>query len=119
MAHVRWNILRYQTVTGRIPFDEFMESLTDKEKARVIRTVELLETFGTALHEPYIKHLTGTELWEMRIDSGSNAFRVFYFTWTDYSFVLLNGFKKKGQKTPRAEMERAEQYLRDFKERSS
>ena len=42
-------------------------------------------------------------IWELR--PGNN--RVFYFCWRGDRFVLLRQFRKKSQKTPRREIERA------------
>ncbi|MBI5529603.1 MAG: type II toxin-antitoxin system RelE/ParE family toxin [Deltaproteobacteria bacterium] len=113
-----WTVLRYQAADGRVPFDEFVSTLAPQEKARAVRTVELLETFGVSLREPYAKHLAGTELWELRVECARNSFRLLYFAWVNRAFVLLNGFRKKSRRTPPEEIERAQKYLKDFKERS-
>ncbi|RJO74426.1 MAG: type II toxin-antitoxin system RelE/ParE family toxin [Myxococcales bacterium] len=112
-----WTVVRYRRANGETPFDEFMEGLVPKDKARVVRTVELLETFGPRLTEPYAKKIQGSELWELRVPSGSNAFRVFYVAWTGRTFVLFNGFRKKTQKTPLKELARAQRLLSEMKER--
>ena len=44
--------------------------------------------------------------------------RVFYFTFQGNKFVLLHGIKKKTQKTPPGELERALRYKEDFERRS-
>lgn len=57
---------------------------------------------GTRLSENVTKHLMDG-IWELR--PGNN--RVFYFCWRGDRFVLLHQFRKKSQKTPRREIERA------------
>jgi phage-related protein len=114
---MKWTVIRYRRVGGDIPFDEFMAGLPVKDQARVLRTVELLEQFGPALREPFSKKLTGNELWELRVQCGSNSYRVFYVGWVKRTFVLFNGFMKKSQKTPRKELERAQRLLDEMKER--
>ena len=47
------------------------------------------------------------ELYEARIQLGSNIWRVFCFFDNGKLVVLLNGFQKKTQKTPKGEIERA------------
>lgn len=65
----------------------------------------------------YFKKLSGTEdIWECRIQFGSNTYRLFCF-FVDHSVVLTHGFVKKSQKTPAGEIERAETYRRDFLKR--
>ena len=62
----------------------------------------------------YFKKLAGTEdIWECRIQFGSNAYRIFCF-FIDNSVVLTHGFIKKSQRTPTHEIERAAAYRRDF-----
>jgi len=53
------------------------------------------------------------DIWECRIQFGSNAYRIFCF-FLNNSVVLTHGFVKKSQKTPAREIERAEAYRRDF-----
>ena len=57
----------------------------------------------------YLKHLEGTDgLYEIRVSSGNNIFRIFCFFDEGQLIILLNGFQKKTQKTPKSEIERAE-----------
>ena len=43
----------YEKETGEVPFDDFMESLTPKMRAKVLRALDLLERCGNSLREPY------------------------------------------------------------------
>ena len=62
-----------------------------------------------------MKHLTGTNgLYEARIQLGSNIWRVFCFFDGDQLVILLNGFQKKSQKTPKKEIERAERLMKEY-----
>jgi phage-related protein len=62
----------------------------------------------------YFKKLVGTEeIWECRIQFGSNAYHIFCF-FMDHLVVLTHGFVKKSQRAPIHEIERAEVYRRDF-----
>ena len=47
-------------------------------------------------------------LYEIRVSSGNNIFRIFCFFDKGQLVILLNGFQKKTQKTPKSEIERAE-----------
>ena len=58
--------------------------------------------------ETYLKHLEGTEgLYEIRVQSGNDIFRIFCFFDEGNVVVLANGFQKKTQKTPKQEIEKA------------
>jgi len=62
----------------------------------MIKTIECIQV----IPEKYFKHITGTDLYEIRISSGNNIFRVFCFFDAGRVIVVLNGFQKKTQKTP-------------------
>jgi phage-related protein len=67
--------------------------------------------------ERFFKHLEGTNgLFEIRIKIGSNIFRVFCFFDEGNLVILLNGFQKKSQKTPKNEIEKAERLKREYHE---
>lgn len=58
--------------------------------------------------ETYLKHIENTEgLYEIRIQAGSDIFRIFCFFDKGKLVVLANGFQKKMQKTPKNEIELA------------
>lgn len=58
--------------------------------------------------ETYLKHIENTQgLYEVRVQSGSDIFRIFCFFDQGQLVVLANGFQKKTQKTPKKEIEMA------------
>ena len=70
--------------------------------------------------EKFFKHLEGTDgLFEIRIKSGSNIFRIFCFFDEGNLIILLNGFQKKSSKTPRKEIEKAERLKQRYYEDKS
>jgi len=63
----------------------------------------------------YFKKLKNTAgIWEVRARIGSHSFRLLGFITGDEFIVLTNGFKKKSQKTPKQEIELAEQRKADY-----
>lgn len=48
-----------------------------------------------------------SELWDFLEELRPGNNRVFYFCWRGDRFVLLHQFRKRSQKTPRREIERA------------
>ena len=67
--------------------------------------------------EKFFKHLEGTDgLFEMRIKVGSDIFRVFCCFDKGSLVILLNGFQKKSAKTPRQEIEKAENLKQQYYE---
>jgi phage-related protein len=76
-------------------------------KARIINVVDLLIEHGPHnVGEPYVKHVK-EKLFEIRAKSKDGIARIFYFTMTDRHIVLLHGFMKKTQKTPKREIDTA------------
>lgn len=74
--------------------------------------IEILKKEGTRAGIPFVKHIEG-DLWELRpIDD-----RIFFVSWNGESFVLLHHFRKKTQKTPQREIEKAKRELEDLKKR--
>ena len=65
--------------------------------------------------EKYFKHLTGTSgLYEISVEVGSDVYRLFCFFYKGKHIVLINGFQKKTQKTPKAEIELAEKLKKQY-----
>lgn len=113
---VRWKIDYYSTSSGREPVQEFIDDLQEKTKTRVYNTFELLAEFGPLLRMPHAKKVTGTPLWELRILGGASL-RFFYIAKVAQSFLILHGFTKRKQKTPKKEIEVALSRFREYKNR--
>ena len=59
--------------------------------------------------------MTGsTGLYEIRVEVGSDIFRVFSFFDKGHLVILVNGFQKKTQKTPKNEIELAERLKKQY-----
>lgn len=117
---MKWEIEYYMKENGEIPVYDFLQTLEPKMRAKVRSMIGLLERCGTELREPYVNSVKGEKykgLWELRVKFASDITRVFYFTFTGGKFVLLHGIKKKTQKTPHVEIERAMRYKRDYERR--
>src|SRR3989344_5127719 len=114
---MQWTIFLFESKNGEKPVEEFIKSLDTKAKNKDARTFDYLEEFGLALGHPHVKKLSGTSLWELRI-LGSDSIRIFYVAQTGKIFLLLHGFKKKQQKTPRKEIKIAEKRLLEHNKRS-
>jgi len=114
---MKWNIEIYQKENGEIPLVDFFNSLPAKHKAKIYWEIELLKEFGTELKEPYSKAIKGEDykgLWELRIKFASDISRIFYFLPLEHTFILLHGFIKKTEKTPKKELEIAKKNMEDY-----
>jgi len=85
-------------------------SLDAKTRAKIARNIYLLEQYGLHLGGRYIKNIDG-KLFELRIKDFKGIYRILYFAHTGKQFVLLHGFIKKSQKTPREDIELAQKRM--------
>ena len=118
---MNWNVDYYVKENGESPVSDFIKTLSPKHSAKVLWEIDLLEKLGTNIKEPYAKQIKGKKykgLWELRIQQGSDASRVFYFLPVGKLIILLHGFLKKSDETPVMELERALSYMIDYKGRA-
>ena len=108
-----WRVEFFTLPNGRIPVQEYLEMLDKKHRAKIIGYIELLRSKGGRFYEPYTKHVQGS-VWELRVDLGRRASRVFYFLARGQRIVMLHAFTKKSQKTPGREIETAMKYQREY-----
>ncbi len=88
-------------------FEDFLQEQPAKVQDKIFKIIEAIETLER-VPANYLKSLEGTNgLYEARIQLGSNIWRVFCFFDNGKLVILLNGFQKKTQKTPKNEMEKA------------
>ena len=80
-------------------FQNFFERQSKKVKAKIVWTFELLEDLQR-VPETYLKHIENTDgLYEIRVQLGSDIFRIFCFFDQGQLVVVTSGFQKKTQKT--------------------
>lgn len=95
-------------------FEEFFVSQREKVKDKIIWTFDLIEDLQR-VPETYLKHLENTDgLYEIRVQQGSDIFRIFCFFDHGQLVVLANGFQKKTQKTPRKEIDKAIKIKKEY-----
>jgi phage-related protein len=95
-------------------FQEFFVKQRDKVKDKIIWTFELIEELQR-VPETYLKHIENTNgLYEIRVQSGSDIFRILCFFDKGQLVVLANAFQKKTQKTPKDEIEKALKIKKEY-----
>jgi len=73
-----------------------------------IDQVLFLVKMAERIPSKFFKHMNGTVgLFEIRIEYQSNIYRIFCCFDEGKLVILLNGFQKKSQKTPKKEIEKA------------
>jgi len=88
-------------------FQDFFVKQRNKVRDKIIWTIELIEDIQK-IPETYLKHVENTDgLYEIRVQQGSDIFRIFCFFDQGQLVILMNGFQKKTQKTPKKEIIKA------------
>ncbi len=77
--------------------------------------MEILETYGTEIGEPYVKHIQSEgQIYELR----PLRDRFFFVYKQENRYIILNHFTKKTQKTPKRQIEKALKLIKNFNERN-
>lgn len=106
----------FRLESGECPVEDFLDSLSSREAQKVVWVMQLVEDLEK-VPKQYLKKLVNTaDIWEIRVQLGSDIFRILGFFKTKVEFLATNGFRKKTQKTPPGEIALAEkrkvQYLK-------
>ena len=93
---------------------DFFETLKPEVKKKFNWTLQLIATLDR-VPEKYFQRMTGSSgIFEVRVELGSDIYRVFSFFDKGQLIVLVNGFQKKSQKTPKGEIEMAEKLKKQY-----
>lgn len=95
-------------INGRSEFENFLNSLSDKDFAKTLYTIESIENEGIliAINMQWVKKLRD-DIFEIRIKQGSNIQRVLYFHKIENNYIITHGFTKKTDKVPPKEIRKA------------
>lgn len=93
---------------------DFFETLKPEVKAKFNWTLGLIATLER-VPVKYFQHMENSDgIYEIRVEAGSNIYRAFSFFDKGQLIVVVNGFQKKSQKTPKKEIELAEKLKKQY-----
>ena len=93
---------------------DFFATLKPEVKIKFNWTLKLIATLDK-IPSKYFSHMTGTTgIYEIKVEVGSDIYRVFSFFDKGKLVILVNGFQKKSQKTPKQEIELAEKLKKQY-----
>lgn len=81
----------YQKDDGSEPAKEFILSVDKKMRAKILKTISMLQNNGTELRMPYSEYLEDG-IFEIRAKVGTDISRVLYFFVVGHKIILTNGF---------------------------
>jgi phage-related protein len=109
---VRREIKTYKTPSGSAPVEKFFDKLTTRQVrdvAKVLRFVREEKMVPVTIW----KKIT-SNLWEVRVRTGSDAIRILCFLDGGSLVILTSAFFKKTQQTPQNEIKTAEDRRTDY-----
>lgn len=95
-------------------FIEFLSTLKDNEAKKIAYVIDMLK-IRQRVSSKYVK-LIRDGLFELRAECDGNIFRVFFIFDEENIILLLNGFQKKTEKTPKQEIEKALKLKKEYYE---
>lgn len=93
-------------------FWDFYNPLEQNIKDKVDYVLQIVITLER-IPSKFFKHLEDG-IYEIRIETGSNIYRIFSFFDDNKLVILLHGFQKKTEKTPRKEIELAKKMRENY-----
>lgn len=103
-----------EVITYKDYFEDFFKRQSRKVQDKIIKVLDILETVER-VPVTYLKYIEGTNgLFEVRVQLGSDIFRIFCCFDGNRLVVLFSGFQKKTQKTPPKEIDRAVRIMNEY-----
>jgi phage-related protein len=102
----------FTTEAGSEPVREWLKDLSAQDRKTIGEDIKTVQ-FGWPLGMPLVDHIEG-DMWEIRIKLDNRIARVL-FVIVDQTMILLHGFIKKAQKTPKPELDLAKQRLKTLR----
>ncbi len=106
-----------RTVYWTDEFEQFYDALPEKVQVKFDYVIEIVKTVRV-VSSKFVKHLKGTDLYEMRVSIGTNEYRTVLFTMDNDNvinaseIVLLNAFLKKSEKDYKQQVKIAQKILK-------
>jgi phage-related protein len=104
----------FKTDADSEPVRDWLKSLTASEKKAIGEDIKTVQ-FGWPLGMPLVDHVDG-DIWEVRTRLDTKIARVL-FAMEGAVMVLLHGFIKKQQKTPKPDLDLAKERLKQLRRR--
>ena len=100
-------------------FPDFVIKQSVDIQYKIYWTFDVIEDLWR-VPETYLKHIVNTDgLYEIRVQVGNDIIRIFCFFETGKLVILINGFQKKTQKTPKKEIKLALKLKSEYEKQKS
>lgn len=102
----------FATEADSEPVREWLKGLSAQDRKTIGEDIKTVQ-FGWPLGMPLVDHLEG-DIWEVRIKLDNRIARIL-FVIDKHTMILLHGFVKKSQKTPKPDIDLAKQRLKTLR----
>ncbi|CAM3680277.1 type II toxin-antitoxin system RelE/ParE family toxin [Polynucleobacter antarcticus] len=109
------NVHFYESEQGQEPVKQWLRLLPQGDKKSIGEDIKTVQ-FGWPLGMPLVRHM-GDRIWEVRSKVGNGIARVM-FVLDGNSMILIHGFIKKQQKTPKPDLDLAKERIKKLRNRS-
>lgn len=99
-------------ITYKNYFGKFVAELSEQERKKILRALALFKE-EDKIPAHYIKFIRDG-IYEFRVNYGNNEFRFFFIYDGENIVVLFNCFRKKTQKTPDSEINKAIKLKKEY-----
>ncbi|RME60341.1 type II toxin-antitoxin system RelE/ParE family toxin [Candidatus Parcubacteria bacterium] len=101
-----FQVLLFESPSGRSPVKDFIEAQSQRDQARILAELDDLMEFGPFPRGNKIRHVRN-KLWELRFPGERGAFRFFFCVASGNRVVIVHAICKKSRKTPKQDLELA------------
>ena len=115
MKNFKFDFAKYGNT---IPMIDFLDSLTIKERALILKNIEKLIEYKNQnynLSTKFTKPITNG-IFELKVELQNKTSRSLYFYEKNQMIIFTNGFIKKSQKTPPMEIKKAKAIMEAYYE---
>ena len=105
--------LFYENSNGKKPVKQWLYSLSKEDRQIIGEDIKTVE-YGFPIGMPVCRKLEN-KIYEVRSNISNKQIARVIFAIIDEYMILLNGFIKKSQETPKNEIDLAKQRLKDIK----
>ncbi|MBN2565468.1 MAG: type II toxin-antitoxin system RelE/ParE family toxin [Candidatus Eisenbacteria bacterium] len=112
----RWYVIYYEDIHKHSEIFDFVDGRSDREKAKVLALLAVLEEQGPQLPRPYADYFVDG-IHELRVKLSGEQVRILYFFCYRDIIVLTNVFAKTTDRVPTREIEKARKCRKDFLQR--
>ncbi|MCU0607333.1 MAG: type II toxin-antitoxin system RelE/ParE family toxin [Candidatus Edwardsbacteria bacterium] len=112
----KWKIVFYETAGGDCDVEQFLDSLSDANRAKTVSWIEALEDNGPNLPRPYAD-LLEDGIHELRVKLSGGQYRILYFFCRGDFIVLTHSLRKLTSEIDKAEIRKAKSARADVLKR--